>query len=227
VSHDKYWPRYSDELQTDELYVDALEGELDKDLEKDLELWLARASKSGERNGDALELKKLGVLRKTLKDSDDVALPESGAYYENLESRIMGALDFAIETGEVADRAQPMIAETPAAHGPAMLANRRGIAARVGQGALLGAFALVLMGRWFFGDMIQDILDPQKENQIAGHEVVRATQAAAPEVLTNTVISFESDTDLAMEIAARRLVAHRGQVPRDLSQIFDTDHEQP
>jgi hypothetical protein len=80
-----------------EVSIDLLEGELDQEFEKDLEIWLN--SSEGSTSNIKEELEILSQIRQSLKDSDDVAVPESGLYYDALEARIMGALDQAIESG--------------------------------------------------------------------------------------------------------------------------------
>jgi hypothetical protein len=169
VSRDKLWP----EGYVEELYVDALEGEIDE-----------------------VELEKLRRLRQELKNSDDIAVPESGAYYDSLEARIMASLDAAIESGEVKDRSIEVAPLALVAQAAKL--KRRSVSIRAGQLAILAGVALLTTGKWLIGP------------SAASH--LRATHRAAPEVLTGTVISFESEADLALEIAARRLVAyHKGE----------------
>lgn len=181
----------------DNLRVEALERQIDREFglsnedesDEDLEICL---------NGS--ELGKLSQFRQALGNSDEVALPESGVYFDALEARITGALNAAIEAGEVeAHGATP--AEASEVH-PVILKSlprRRGIAVRAGQFALLAGVALLMTSKWLSGSA---------SGTSGSNLLKRATQSAAPEVLTGTVMSFESTADLALEIAARRLVAY-------------------
>lgn len=189
MSRDKLWPEgYVEDLNA-ELYVDTLEGEIDE-----------------------IELEKLRLLRQGLKKSDDVAVPESGAYYDALEARIMASLDAAIESGEVKDRTVEVAPQQVPQGLVAQAAKlqRRAISIRAGQLAILAGVALLTTGKWLIGPSISKSNGSSVETSVANH--LRATHRAAPEVLTSTVISFESEADLALEIAARRLVAyHKGE----------------
>ncbi len=162
-----------------------------------------------------------GQIRRVIKKLDDVVVPESGAYYDSLEARIMASLDAAIESGEVKARTAPVPSDDAETVPPTGLVAQaakiksRPSSIRVGQLAILASVALLSAGKW--------LTAPSASNQTAAKlaaEVepksaasqLRATHQAAPEVLTGTVISFESGADLALEIAARRLVAyHKGE----------------
>jgi hypothetical protein len=218
VSRDKLWPEGYVEDVNAELYVDTLEGEIDE-----------------------VELEKLRLLRQGLKKSDDVSVPESGAYYDALEARIMASLDAAIEAGDVKDRtvevaptvaaaqatlklplkkSAPKSNQKPKDKAPQGLVaqaaklKRRSVSIRAGQLAILAGVALLTTGKWLIGPQMANqmakLTASSVESSVASH--LRATHRAAPEVLTGTVISFESEADLALEIAARRLVAyHKGE----------------
>jgi hypothetical protein len=239
VSRDKLWP----EGYVEELYVDALEGELDAEFEKDLAIWLKNSNSTDEPTSgnsvNAVELEKLSQIRQGLKNSDDVTVPESGAYYDALEARIMASLDHAIESGDVEDRSPETAtgaASTEASNhstlqlrlkneksettesekvpqglvAQAAKLQRRTLSIRAGQLAILAGLALLTTGKWLIGPSVSNLTASTVESSVANH--LRATHRAAPEVLTGTVISFESEADLALEIAARRLVAyHKGE----------------
>ena len=180
----------------------------------------------------AEETEELEVLMASLKNSDDVALPESGVYFDALEARIMGALDSAIEHGEVENRSsrEPATVQeiNPAVAKQAMkrAMSKRALAIRAGQMVMFVGVALVMTGKLLMASSpgrptassTSDTTHaPQARNEIASEPVtasseLRATHAAAPKVLTRTVMSFESENDLALEIAARRMVAyHKGE----------------
>lgn len=216
MSRDKLWPEYEGDnevvskYRVGDAYVDMLEGELDREMdaafEKDLEIWLKGSE--GSENGD--ELEKLSQIRQALKNADDVAMPESGVYFDALEARIMGALDAAIENGEVQDR--EVVEEGRAAvtmgnpvhevFARMMSERRRSMAIRVGQFAVLAGVTFLMAGKW--------LINPSEtggETTVASE--LRATHQAAPQVLTRTVMTFESGSDLAMEIAVRRIAARK------------------
>jgi hypothetical protein len=227
VSRDKLWP----DGYVEELYVDALEGELDAEFERDLAIWL-KSSNAETNEVNALELEKLSQIRQGLKNSNDVVVPENSAYYDSLEARIMASLDAAIESGEVKDRTVQAASEEISQNATLKLPlknrktgkldvpqglvaqaaklQRRTLSIRAGQLAILAGLALLTTGKWLIGPSIAKMNTSSVEASVANQ--LRATHSAAPEVLTGTVISFESEADLALEIAARRLVAyHKGE----------------
>ncbi len=206
MSHERLWPKHPNV----EVSVDLLEGELDKEFEKDLETWLN--SSEGNQSCIKEELEILSQVRQALKDSDDVAVPESGLYFDALEARIMGVLDQAIEAGEVEDRSKSAPSElvqsnvVSAARGRTV---RRGMATRAGHLAVLAGLALLMTGKW---QLAIDGTAPRSSRASSlgsSAEMLEATRSAAPEVLADTIISFESDSDLAIELAARENVARR------------------
>lgn len=206
MSHERLWPKHPNV----ELSVDLLEGELDLEFEKDLETWLN--SSEGNQSCIKEELEILSQVRQSLKDSDDVAVPESGLYYDALEARIMGALDQAIEAGEVADKAVGKATSVTTEAVSASLAAasrgrpvRRGMATRAGHLAVLAGLALLVTGKW---PLSVDGAAPRSGAR-SGSEMLEATRSAAPAVLANTIMSLESDSDLAIELAARENVARR------------------
>lgn len=231
MSRDKLWPEgYVEELG-EELYIDALEGELDAEFEKDLAIWLKNSSSAG-------ELEKLSQIRQGLKNSDDVVIPENPAYFDALEARIMASLDAAIDSGDVKDRTVAAPTEQVASDKAALklpLKNkksksknqvpqglvaqaaklqRRSVSIRAGQLAIFAGVALLMTGKWLVGPTMAKVtassVEAPFEASVANQ--LRATHRASSEVLTGTVISFESEADLALEIAARRLVAyHKGE----------------
>lgn len=208
MSHERLWPKHPEDV-----LVDLVEGELDQEFEKDLEIWL-KSSEGAESNiKDEVEM--LSQLRQAIEKSDDVAIPESGQYYDALEARIMGALDQAIETGEVKDRSRVQeLSENP---GKGILpdllerayaANRsrsqpRGIAARAGHFAALAGLALLMTGKW---PLQVDGIMPKDRGALLKSEALDATRVAAPTVLAETIVSFEANTDLSMDLMARENV---------------------
>lgn len=208
MSHERLWPKHPEDV-----LVDLVEGELDQEFEKDLEIWL-KSSEGAESNiKDEVEM--LSQLRQAIEKSDDVAIPESGQYYDALEARIMGALDQAIETGEVKDRSRVQeLSENP---GKGILpdllerayaANRsrsqpRGIAARAGHFAALAGLALLMTGKW---PLQVDGIMPKDRGALLKSEALDATRVAAPTVLAETIVSFEASTDLSMDLMARENV---------------------
>lgn len=219
MSRDKLWPEYEgdnevvSESRVGDAYVDRLEGDLDRELGEgfdsgiiSLEIWLKGSEDS--ENGD--ELEKLSQIRQALKNADDVAVPESGVYFDALEARIMGALDAAIENGEVQDReivedgraAVTMGNPVHEVFARMMSERRRSMAIRVGQFAVLAGVTFLMAGKW--------LINPSEtggETTVASE--LRAAHQAAPQVLTRTVMTFESGSDLAMEIAVRRIAARK------------------
>lgn len=203
MSHERLWRKYPNV----DVSIDLLEGELDQEFEKDLEIWLN--SSEGSTSNIKEELEILSQIRQSLKDSDDVAVPESGHYYDALEARIMGALDQAIESGEVVDRSKTVPTELVAAQaagGSRGRQVRRGMATRAGHLAVLAGLALLTTGKW---PLAIDGTASRSISGSSGMAVLEAARAAAPSVLADTVMSFESNSDLAIELAARENVARR------------------
>lgn len=71
----------------EELWLDFLEDELEPSFRRDLTVLLIN---SVEARQHLLDLKDVRTL---VKESDDVNLPEDGAYYLRLHDRIMEAID--------------------------------------------------------------------------------------------------------------------------------------
>lgn len=202
MSHERLWPKHPNV----EVSIDLLEGELDQEFEKDLEIWLN--SSEGSTSNIKEELEILSQIRQSLKDSDDVAVPESGLYYDALEARIMGALDQAIESGEVVDRSKTVPTELVAAQAAGSSRGRqvrRGMATRAGHLAVLAGLALLTTGKW---PLAIDGAAPRSSSG-SSQAALEAARTAAPSVLADTVMSFESNSDLAIELAARENVARR------------------
>ena len=76
-----------DAFYQEDWWVELLEEEVEPNLKEDLELLLKNS------RADRRILSSLKETRKAIKDSDDVSLPESGLYYQNLHDKIMAALD--------------------------------------------------------------------------------------------------------------------------------------
>lgn len=165
------------------------------------------------------ENEELEVLLQSLKKSDDVALPESGVYFDALEARILGALDSAIEHGEVEDRAPkqkiPVQEINPVAARAAMTraSSRRAQAIRAGQMVMLVGVAIVMTGKWLIAPSPARpmLAKTEQSTDLAGSSALRATHAAAPKVLASTVMSFEMNDDLALDIAARKIAARHAK----------------
>ncbi len=208
MSHERLWPKHPEDV-----LVDLVEGELDQEFEKDLEIWLKSSEGADSNIKDELEI--LSQLRQALKDSGEVALPEDGHYYDALETRIMGALDHAIEAGDVQDHARVQeLSETdgkgilPGLLERAYAANRmrsapRGMAARAGHFAALAGLALLLTGKW---PLQIDGVMPKNRGLAMKNEALDATREAAPVVLAETIVSFEAGADLSMDLMARENV---------------------
>jgi hypothetical protein len=69
-------------------WVEHLEDEIEPNLAEDLELLLKNSKE------DHKILASLKRTRQAVKASDDVAMPESGLYYNDLHNKIMAAIDF-------------------------------------------------------------------------------------------------------------------------------------
>ncbi|MEK7355260.1 MAG: hypothetical protein AAB250_02345 [Bdellovibrionota bacterium] len=69
-------------------WVDHLEAEIEPNLAEDLELLLKNSKE------DKAILASLKRTRQAIKASGDVAMPESGHYYNDLHNKIMAAIDF-------------------------------------------------------------------------------------------------------------------------------------
>lgn len=196
MSHDKVWPEYPHEhaKKYEQLSLEGL-GQIQYEKE---------------------DLKRFEEM---LKDADDAVLPESGVYFDALEARIMGALDAAIEAGEVEERTRrrdvirlPLVASKAAATMVAhAISQRRSMSTRMGQLALLAAVIFIANGKNMATFVASHIEKRNPDSVLADPSAAQellATHQAAPQVLTGTVMSYESDADLALEIAARRLVAY-------------------
>lgn len=197
---DKIWPDYP---------TQSYDAEVEAELEELERLWPENLSEDD-------------VFAQALKESDDVALPESGVYFDALEARILGALDAAIESGEIENREVPErnVTEIPVSAATMVAqkskARRRALSARAGQLAILTGVTMLMAGKWPANPAsgVTEGRKSAKARTVAASKVssarqeLQAAHQAAPKVLTGTVISFESDADLALEIAARRMVAY-------------------
>jgi hypothetical protein len=220
VSHERLWPKHPkdqsaplrpSDVHPEDVLVDLVEGELDQEFEKDLEIWLN--SSEGAESNIRDEVEMLSQLRQSLKDSDIAAVPESGNYYEALEERIMSSLDQAIETGLIQDRSRvqalsetetkgvlpDLLERADAAH--RLRSAPRGMAARAGHFAVLAGLALLMTGKWPF--QIDGVMTTADRNSKTGTQDLSVTREAAPLVLSNTILSFEAGADLSIELVAR------------------------
>jgi hypothetical protein len=68
-------------------WIEHLEDECEENLRRDLDLLLSNSKP------DRQVLQGLKKVRKMVKDSDEVLLPESGLFYENLHDKIMAAVE--------------------------------------------------------------------------------------------------------------------------------------
>jgi hypothetical protein len=227
VSHERLWPSYTKQKATqnhqadvhpEDVLVDLVEGELDQEFEKDLEIWLKSSEAADSNIKDEVEI--LSQLRQSLKSSDDVDLPENGLYYENLEARIMGALDHAIESGYIEDRScvqdldqssgkgilPDLLDRTYAVH--RIRSAPRGIGARAGHFAALAGLALLLTGKWPL--QIDGLMTKERGMTVANKPMTNsardATREAAPAVLSETIVTLEASSDLSMDLMARENV---------------------
>jgi hypothetical protein len=81
-------------------WLEHLEKEVDPNLREDLELLLKNS------NPDRKVYAGLKATRELVKRSDDVLLPESGLYYENLHDKIMASIKAEPSRGTVIMRAR-------------------------------------------------------------------------------------------------------------------------
>lgn len=84
-----------DAVLTPKFLVEYLEGELDANLDDDLELLLMNSV------ADRRALKSLESTKEILKAADDIYLPEDGHYYDRMHASIMLAI--AEESNELVD----------------------------------------------------------------------------------------------------------------------------
>ncbi len=83
-------PRNSpDDRWVDDWWIDLIEGESTPSMREDLTLLLMN-SPAGRRRLDSIK-----DLRALVKGSDEVPMPEDGAFYQNMHDRIMAAVDGA------------------------------------------------------------------------------------------------------------------------------------
>lgn len=104
MKREKLW------LVADEVYVDVVENQVTGEKDRNVERELANSLESWLKSSEAeqKQLERLSQLRQAVKACDDVALPESGFYFEALEKRIVSALEVAIDVGDVKDRSKPV-----------------------------------------------------------------------------------------------------------------------
>lgn len=160
-------------MSSNEFYVDVMEGEVNQE-----------------------ELHRWERLRQELKKADDVAIPESGHYFDALESRIMMNLDAAIELGEVRERGKAVESTRPRI--------RRELKARLSSAMVIAAVVILSAAhsvKTRTGDVARVDVPAELDTRAR----------AASKVLTDSVIGFQAAADLAVEIAARRLVAFQDQ----------------
>ncbi len=76
-----------EESTRDEWWIDFIEGDLEPSLEEDLKLLLLSS------DADRKRLAELQVFREQVRQSEDVYMPESGQFYENMHDKIMAAVE--------------------------------------------------------------------------------------------------------------------------------------
>lgn len=74
------------EFESDQWWIDYMEGECEAGLHEGLELLLRRSEKEQKK------LSEYEGLRTLIKDADDVYVPESGTYYAEQRRRVMKAI---------------------------------------------------------------------------------------------------------------------------------------
>ncbi len=198
---------------SDDVRLDFVESEFDGEFENDLKALLSRSEE------DAKEVETLRQTKEALRASDDVPMPESGVYFDALEARIMGALNEAIEAGEVKDRKRSLFFVPT----PRFMTPVRGWRAQTGHFLVFGGLAVLLIGKWLLsGEGTTHGQYQAREVTSTWTEEVGAVRQAAPQVLATTVIGFESPDDIAFDLAARA-IAQRIVAQHELSDALGED----
>lgn len=198
---DKYWPHYQEDV-----LVDLLEDELDCEFKGDLELWLKRSRKDDSHA--AREMAELNDLRITLKSGDNIAISESGAYYDALEARIMAGLDQALESGEIKDhgRVRNITGKVPDVLLPDAPRYADDFVGHRGRRSFRGIAMRTTPIFVSLGLLIVLSLLPGQGEDGSSLEAVTPTRLAASEVLSDTIVTLESDSDLSLDLVARENV---------------------
>lgn len=168
-------------LYKDDWWLEHLEEELEPNLREDLEL-LLMSSKEDRRVFESLER-----TRRLVKESDDVALPESGLYYQDLHDRIMSAIDEEQPLPRVSVGARKSRVSWPAIFGT------------VSMSAILGFVT------WFSAGT-GPIQVAQMEK--AGDRLERFIASASPvtpAAFSDSVLSYQSEADVVADALASKL----------------------
>lgn len=182
-------------LFQDDWWLEHLEEELEPNLREDLEL-LVKNSRA-----DRNILESLKTTRRLLKESDEVPMPESGLFYESLHAKIMSSLD-----DDILDDPKPK-----------GYAPKRGFAFA----KLLVPMAMTMAVALVSWSVIRSAPDSETATDVGAIEDSHSAEAGQGEErferklamvsaqdradFSNTVLGFESESDLIASAAAEKL----------------------
>jgi hypothetical protein len=181
----------------DDWWLEHLEEELEPNLREDLELLLKNSK------ADRKILESLKKTRRVLKSSDEVAMPESGLFYENLHNKIMASLD-----DEVIEERAPSRAYKSSRN----FAWSR-LLAPIGMTMMMAAVTFVMSKQ---PSAIQNLADQSFSRSLRGATGEaeegfdrRLAMVAAEDLeqssFSDTVMGVESEADFIAGTAARKL----------------------
>jgi hypothetical protein len=177
----------------DDWWLEHLEEELEPNLREDLEL-LLKNSKS-----DRGILESLKGTRRLLKSSDEVAMPESGLFYDNMHNKIMASLEDEV----IEERAPSRTYKS----GRNFAWSR--VLAPIGMTMMMALVTFVISKQpSLIGDVAETSLMKSQEQADQGFER-RLAMVAAEDLdrssFSDTVMGVESKADFIAGAAARKL----------------------
>lgn len=174
-------------------WVEHLEAEIEPNLAEDLDVLLKNSKE------DHKILASLKSTRQAIKASDDVAMPESGLYYNDLHNKIMAAIDFE-EIPESRREKFDVSIHAKARRAPTFAWN-----------AGFGAMGLTMMLALITWMGMRDVSPSASPNiasvqieQSAGENLERSV-ATVSASFSDDVNAFESEQEIVEEAAIQKL----------------------
>lgn len=191
----------------DDLWLEHIEDELEPNLDDDLTVLLKNS------RGDRKIVDGLIRTRRAIKQADEVSLPESGQYYDDLHDRIMASIE-------------PMIHQTTP-DDPQPLVRRPARRTKYAWPSFIGALsisALVASVGWFVFKTGHSgaQLGASLAHELLNEDGVARGIASASDVVpsfSQSMVGFESESDLLAQVAADRMKGLDGD---QLGQVLES-----
>lgn len=188
-------------LYKDDWWLEHLEEELEPNLQEDLELLLKNSK------ADRQILQSLQRTRDLVKESDDVLMPESGHYYNDLHSRIMAAID---------EEAAPVSGVSSGSLKKSSFARRGRAVWPTIFGTSTLAILMAFVSWYSIGSRDAQVAALKTVNAHIDREIA-AVSGIVPAAFSDSVLGYESESDFVADALAHRL---KSLDSRDAEEIF-------